>query len=98
MHACLWYLIISHHPSVRIHRFYNGGLIFSTVVLTIVAALSLYSFLLLVETRNKIPMSFGDIGGALFGHKTRMAVLIAITVSQVYTEIGDLLSVSCEEL
>lgn len=64
-------------------RFSNGGLFFSTALLSTIAAVSLYTFLLLVETRNKIPVSFGDIGGILFGKYMRMAVLIEITLSQV---------------
>ncbi|KAI8377404.1 transmembrane amino acid transporter protein-domain-containing protein [Radiomyces spectabilis] len=63
--------------------FYNGGLFFSTTLLTAIACISLYAFLLLVETRNKVPVSFGDIGGILFGRFMRMAVLIAITFSQI---------------
>ncbi|KAI8146858.1 transmembrane amino acid transporter protein-domain-containing protein [Fennellomyces sp. T-0311] len=63
--------------------FYNGGLIFSTALLTSIAVISLYAFLLLVETRNKVPMSFGDIGGVLFGPTMRMSVLLAITLSQI---------------
>ncbi|KAI8083361.1 transmembrane amino acid transporter protein-domain-containing protein [Gilbertella persicaria] len=63
--------------------FYNGGLLFSTGLLTAIALISLYTFLLLVETRNKIPVSFGDIGGILFGPKMRFSVLLAITFSQV---------------
>lgn len=63
--------------------FYNGGLLFSTTLLTSIALISLYTFLLLVETRNRIPVSFGDIGGVLFGKKMRFAVLLAITLSQV---------------
>lgn len=68
-------------------RFYNGGLLFSTGLLTLIALISLYTFLLLVETRNKIPVSFGDIGGILFGKKMRFAVLLAITFSQVTTRL-----------
>lgn len=56
---------------------------FSTLFLSFVAGVSLYSFLLLVETRNKVPASFGDIGGVLFGKTMRMLVLVAITTSQV---------------
>ncbi|KAI8380993.1 transmembrane amino acid transporter protein-domain-containing protein [Radiomyces spectabilis] len=63
--------------------FYNGGLFFSSIVLSVIAGVSLYSFLLLVETRNKVPVSFGDIGGILFGPAMRMLVLTAITVSQI---------------
>ncbi|CAO3671052.1 unnamed protein product [Rhizopus stolonifer] len=63
--------------------FYNGGLLFSTALLTTIALVSLYTFLLLVETRNKIPVSFGDIGGVLFGKPMRFSVLLAITLSQI---------------
>ncbi|GAA5814999.1 hypothetical protein MFLAVUS_008503 [Mucor flavus] len=63
--------------------FNNGGLMFSTLFLSFVAGVSLYSFLLLVETRNKVPASFGDIGGVLFGKTMRMLVLVAITTSQI---------------
>jgi proton-coupled amino acid transporter len=48
-----------------------------------IAAISLYSFLSLVETRNAVPAGFGDMGGVLFGSKMRMAVLVCITLSQV---------------
>ncbi|OBZ85126.1 Vacuolar amino acid transporter 3 [Choanephora cucurbitarum] len=63
--------------------FHNGGLLFSTLFLSFIAAVSLYCFLLLVETRNKVPYSFGDIGGKLFGNSMRMLVLVAITTSQI---------------
>ncbi|KAI7890514.1 transmembrane amino acid transporter protein-domain-containing protein [Mucor mucedo] len=63
--------------------FNNGGALFSTVFLSFIAAVSLYSFLLLIETRNKVPASFGDIGGVLFGRSMRMLVLVAITTSQI---------------
>ncbi|KAF7724540.1 neutral amino acid transporter [Apophysomyces ossiformis] len=48
-----------------------------------IAVISLIAFLLLVETRNKVPVSFGDIGGILYGRFMRMAVLVAITFSQI---------------
>lgn len=63
--------------------FYNGGLIFSILGMIFIAAISLYSFLSLVETRNAVPAGFGDMGGVLFGSKMRMAVLICITLSQI---------------
>lgn len=74
------YLIINEYIT---KRFSNGGLLFSTALLSSIAMISLYTFLLLVETRNKIPVSFGDIGGIIFGKKMRFAVLLAITFSQV---------------
>lgn len=44
---------------MTLHRFYNGGIVFSTIVLCFIAMISLYSFLLLVETRLAVHGSFG---------------------------------------
>lgn len=49
----------------------------------LIAVLSLWSFLLLIQTRNKVPVSFGDMGGVLFGPTMRLFVLFCVTVSQV---------------
>ncbi|WOO77782.1 Vacuolar amino acid transporter 3 [Vanrija pseudolonga] len=63
--------------------FYNGGMVFSTVVLLAIAAISLWSFLLLVDTYLKVPMSFGDMGGHLYGKYMRISILTSIAVSQI---------------
>ncbi|GAA5865037.1 hypothetical protein JCM8547_007690 [Rhodosporidiobolus lusitaniae] len=63
--------------------FFNGGILFSAIVLCAIAMISLYSFLLLVETRLVINGSFGDIGGVLYGKYMRWAVLSAIVISQI---------------
>ncbi|KAF9173581.1 neutral amino acid transporter [Mortierella sp. AD010] len=63
--------------------FNNGGILFSSVFLVTIAAISLFSFLLLVESRQVVPASFGDIGGHLYGPYMRQSVLWAIAVSQV---------------
>ncbi|BGP34671.1 hypothetical protein JCM10296v2_006493 [Rhodotorula toruloides] len=63
--------------------FFNGGILFSTITLCFVAMISLYSFLLLVQTRQAVPGSFGDIGGALYGRWMRWAILFAIVLSQI---------------
>ncbi|KAF0517044.1 transmembrane amino acid transporter protein-domain-containing protein [Gigaspora margarita] len=63
--------------------FFNGGMIFSTIVLIGIASISLFAFLLLVETRFYVPYSFGDIGGVLYGRWMRSAVLFSITISQI---------------
>ncbi|GJN93680.1 hypothetical protein Rhopal_006737-T1 [Rhodotorula paludigena] len=63
--------------------FYNGGILFSTVVLCFIAMISLYSFLLLVEASQVVHGSFGDIGGALYGKGMRWAILSAIVISQI---------------
>jgi proton-coupled amino acid transporter len=63
--------------------FYNGGMLFSAVVLILMSFLCLHAMLLLVECRSIIPGSFGDIGGALYGPRARYAVLSSIVISQV---------------
>ncbi|KAF9111547.1 neutral amino acid transporter [Mortierella sp. AM989] len=63
--------------------FNNGGLLFSSVFLVTIAAISLFSFLLLVESRQVVPASFGDIGGHLYGPYMRQSVLWAIAISQI---------------
>lgn len=63
--------------------FFNGGILFSTIVLLGIAAISLWSFLLLVKTRLVIPGSFGDIGGILYGNAMRSIILSSIALSQI---------------
>ncbi|GAA6060765.1 hypothetical protein JCM10212_006745 [Sporobolomyces blumeae] len=63
--------------------FFNGGLLFSTIVLCFIAMISLYSFLLLVKTRLVVHGSFGDIGGILYGKYMRWAILFSIVLSQI---------------
>ncbi|KAG0278801.1 neutral amino acid transporter [Linnemannia exigua] len=63
--------------------FNNGGILFSSVFLVAIAAISLFSFLLLVESRQVVPASFGDIGGHLYGPAMRLSVLFAIAISQI---------------
>ncbi|KAG0006046.1 neutral amino acid transporter [Entomortierella chlamydospora] len=63
--------------------FNNGGILFSSIFLVTIAAISLFSFLLLVESRQVVPASFGDIGGHLYGPYMRQSVLWSIAISQV---------------
>ncbi|KAF8556226.1 amino acid transporter [Imleria badia] len=63
--------------------FANGGLVFSTITIAVVALVSLYSFLLLVQAKFVVSGSFGDIGGALYGPWMRYAILFSITISQI---------------
>lgn len=63
--------------------FFNGGLLFSTTVMCIIAAISLWSFLLLVQVNQKLHLGFGDLGGALYGPYMRTAILTSIVVSQL---------------
>lgn len=63
--------------------FFNGGLLFSAVVLCAIAMVSLWSFLLLVEVNLKHPMGFGEMGGLLYGTRMRNAILFSIVFSQL---------------
>ncbi|ODN95920.1 solute carrier family 36 (proton-coupled amino acid transporter) [Cryptococcus wingfieldii CBS 7118] len=63
--------------------FFNGGILFSAIVMVAIAMISLWSFLLLVEAYMAVPGSFGDIGGALYGNNMRYIILFSITVSQI---------------
>ncbi|KAJ3503456.1 hypothetical protein NMY22_g18245 [Coprinellus aureogranulatus] len=63
--------------------FMNGGLLFSALTFVFIAAISLYSFLLLVDTKFVVSGSFGDIGGALYGPWMRYTILGSIVVSQI---------------
>ena len=63
--------------------FLNGGMLFSSLVLVGVAALSYYCFLLLVSTRLRIEGSFGDMGGIIYGKSMRGLILASIVLSQV---------------
>ena len=63
--------------------FLNGGMVFSSMVLLGVAALSFHCFILLVNTRLKIEGSFGDMGGILYGRTMRFMILSSIVLSQI---------------
>jgi len=63
--------------------FYNGGILFSSVTIVVIASISLYSFLLLGEAKSVVPGSFGSIGGVLYGRWMRWAILASIFLSQV---------------
>ncbi|KAL8749641.1 MAG: hypothetical protein Q9199_007562 [Rusavskia elegans] len=63
--------------------YFNGGMMFSNLVLLGVAALSYYCFILLVDTRLKVEGSFGDMGGILYGKWLRTLILSSVALSQV---------------
>ena len=63
--------------------FSNGGMLFSSLVLLGMAAMSYFCFILLGETKKKVDASFGDMGGALYGKWMRFAILSSIVLSQV---------------
>ena len=63
--------------------FLNGGLYFSTAFIVVIAFVNMWAYLLLIYTSYKVPGSFGDIGGILYGNKMRLAILSSIAISQM---------------
>lgn len=63
--------------------FLNGGMLFSNIVLLIIAALSFWCFILLCNVRLKVHASFGDMGGQIYGKHFRNLINFSLVVSQV---------------
>ncbi|KAG0173226.1 neutral amino acid transporter [Apophysomyces sp. BC1034] len=63
--------------------FSNGGLGFSILVIWLMGFVSLYCFLLLLDCKNYVAGSYGDIGGALYGTWMRHLVLFSVAISQL---------------
>ncbi|KAK9764572.1 hypothetical protein K7432_007809 [Basidiobolus ranarum] len=63
--------------------FYNGGLLFSVIILIFVGSLTACATLLLVKVRLQVPGEFGEIGGILYGKTVRILVRTSITISQL---------------
>lgn len=63
--------------------FYNGGMLFSFLILIALALLSYYCFIILVATRLKVPMSYGDMGGKIFGPYFRGLINFSLILSQI---------------
>lgn len=61
----------------------NGGMLFSNLVLLIVAPVTYLCFILLTRTHEKIGGSFGDMGGQLYGNYMRVVILASVALSQV---------------
>jgi proton-coupled amino acid transporter len=63
--------------------FSNGGLLFSFFSMWAMGSISLFSFLLLIECKDHVSGSYGDLGGALYGPWMRRLVLFSVAISQV---------------
>ena len=63
--------------------FSNGGMVFSTVLLLFVSLLSYYCFLLLISTRLKVDLSFGDMGLHLYGRSFKSLINFSLVISQM---------------
>lgn len=63
--------------------FSNGGLLFSVCTMWVMGGVSLFCFLLLLECKETLAGSYGDIGGHLYGSWMRSIVLFSIAISQL---------------
>lgn len=64
--------------------FSNGGLLLSTGLMLFFAILSSFCYLILVQAKEKTGVSsFGDIGGILYGKRTKFFILASIVLSQL---------------
>lgn len=64
--------------------FLNGGILFSSVILILVASLSQVCFILLIQTKQAVGVpSFGAIGGKLYGQVMRRMILTSLVISQI---------------
>ncbi|KAH8887837.1 hypothetical protein GQ53DRAFT_826827 [Thozetella sp. PMI_491] len=63
--------------------FNNGGILFSSLTLLGISALSMLAFHLLLECKKKHGGSYGDIGFEIAGPKMRGLILGSVTLSQL---------------
>ncbi|KAI1317281.1 neutral amino acid transporter [Mortierella claussenii] len=63
--------------------FMNGGILFSCLMLAAVAFICCVAFLMLIKVRLVIRENFQDMGLVLYGKYMRLAVLLAVALSQI---------------
>lgn len=63
--------------------FSNGGMVFSAILLLFVSLLSYYCFLLLISTRLKVDLSFGDMGLHLYNQSFKSLINFSLVISQM---------------
>lgn len=63
--------------------FNNGGILFSSITLLTIAALSTVCFRLLLQCRKEYGGGYGELGAAIGGPKLRGLILASIAISQL---------------
>ncbi|PNS18499.1 hypothetical protein CAC42_6316 [Sphaceloma murrayae] len=63
--------------------FNNGGILFSSLTVLVVAAGSMLAFHLLLQCRQQYGGGYGELGNAIVGPKMRSLILGSITLSQL---------------
>ncbi|KAF9874224.1 transmembrane amino acid transporter [Colletotrichum karsti] len=63
--------------------FKNGGILFSSLTMLVVAAISMAAFHLLLQCRTRYGGGYGDLGKEISGPRMRSLILASITLSQL---------------
>ncbi|KAK7987270.1 transmembrane amino acid transporter [Apiospora saccharicola] len=63
--------------------FSNGGILFSSITMILVAAISMWSFHLLLACKAKYSGGYGELGHSIAGTRMRGLILGSITLSQL---------------
>lgn len=63
--------------------FKNGGILFSSITLIMVAVISCLCFHLLLQCRKRYGGGYGELGAAIGGPRLRAVILGSITISQI---------------
>ncbi|KAM7197591.1 Transmembrane amino acid transporter domain containing protein [Rhypophila sp. PSN 637] len=63
--------------------FNNGGLLFSSLAMVAVSAITMVAFHLLLQCKARYGGGYGEIGQAIAGEKMRSLILASITLSQL---------------
>ncbi|KAK2039350.1 transmembrane amino acid transporter [Colletotrichum somersetense] len=63
--------------------FKNGGILFSSLTMLVVAAISMAAFHLLLQCRTRYGGGYGDLGKEISGPRMRALILASITLSQI---------------
>ncbi|KAK5654720.1 hypothetical protein OQA88_7044 [Cercophora sp. LCS_1] len=65
------------------NAFNNGGLLFSSVAMVVVSAITMVAFHLLLECKKKYGGGYGELGNTIVGEKMRNLILGSIALSQL---------------
>ncbi|OHF04232.1 transmembrane amino acid transporter [Colletotrichum orchidophilum] len=63
--------------------FKNGGILFSSLTMLVIAAISMAAFHLLLQCRTRYGGGYGDLGKEISGPRMRALILASITLSQI---------------
>ncbi|KAL6452871.1 AVT4 Vacuolar amino acid transporter 4 [Candida maltosa Xu316] len=64
--------------------FYNGGMLFSIVTLSLFGFLTFFCYVVLIDSRNTLKLnSFGELGYKTYGKTLKYFIMVSIVMSQI---------------